>query len=179
MPPKNSGGSSKFRGGHKVIHRTAQTASVRVVTPRSCDYEQLEYWHRRPRRSTGFLFSYHSAIPEIFFQRLLFHCTCWLWGTISIHFLSSSAFWGFRKALEQDAMFSSVSVVRRLEISKHVRDLIILHNNFIRNVVSYSNFERSQKCHCYQLHWYTLFEKCLWRCLINSGLKSPALGSRF
>ena len=34
MPPKNSGGSSKFPGGHKVIHRTPQTASVRVVTPR-------------------------------------------------------------------------------------------------------------------------------------------------
>ena len=34
MPPKNSGGSSKFAGGHKVFHRTAQTAFVRVVTPR-------------------------------------------------------------------------------------------------------------------------------------------------
>ena len=34
MPPKNSGGSSKFPGGHKVFHRTAQTAFVRVVTPR-------------------------------------------------------------------------------------------------------------------------------------------------
>ena len=34
MPPKNSGGSTKFPGGHKVIHRTAQTAFVRVVTPR-------------------------------------------------------------------------------------------------------------------------------------------------
>ena len=34
MPPKNSGGSTKFLGGHKVIHRTAQTAFVRVVTPR-------------------------------------------------------------------------------------------------------------------------------------------------
>ena len=33
MPPKNSGGSTKFPGGHKVIHRTAQTAFVRVVTP--------------------------------------------------------------------------------------------------------------------------------------------------
>ena len=33
----------------------------------------------------------------------------------SIKFLSSSAFLGFRKALEQDAMSSSVSVVRRLE----------------------------------------------------------------
>ena len=35
MPPKNSGGSTKFPGGHKVIHRTAQTAFVRVVTPRN------------------------------------------------------------------------------------------------------------------------------------------------
>ena len=35
MPPKNSGGSTKFPGGHKVIHRTAQTAFVRVVTPRA------------------------------------------------------------------------------------------------------------------------------------------------
>ena len=34
MPPKNSGGSTKFPGGHKVIHKTAQTAFVRVVTPR-------------------------------------------------------------------------------------------------------------------------------------------------
>ena len=34
MPPKNSEGSTKFPGGHKVIHRTAQTAFVGVVTPR-------------------------------------------------------------------------------------------------------------------------------------------------
>ena len=35
MSPKNSGGSTKFPGGHKVIHMTAQTAFVRVVTPRN------------------------------------------------------------------------------------------------------------------------------------------------
>ena len=35
MPPKNSGGSTKFPGGRKVINRTAQTAFVRVVTPRN------------------------------------------------------------------------------------------------------------------------------------------------
>ena len=35
MPPKNSGRSSKFPGGHKVIHRTAQRAFFRVVTPRT------------------------------------------------------------------------------------------------------------------------------------------------
>ena len=37
MPLKNSGGSSKSPGGHKVIHRTAQTAFVKVVTPRNID----------------------------------------------------------------------------------------------------------------------------------------------
>ena len=42
MPPKNSGGSSKFPGGHKVIHRTAETASVSVVTPRSKHYRPLD-----------------------------------------------------------------------------------------------------------------------------------------
>ena len=42
MPPKNSGGSTKFPGGHKVIHRTAQTAFVRVVTPRGfCNVEDI------------------------------------------------------------------------------------------------------------------------------------------
>ena len=34
MPPKNSGGSTKFPGGHKVIHRTAQTAFVRACEER-------------------------------------------------------------------------------------------------------------------------------------------------
>ena len=32
-PPKNSGGSAKFPAGLKVIHRTARTTFVRVVTP--------------------------------------------------------------------------------------------------------------------------------------------------
>ena len=43
MPPKNSGGSTKFPGGHKVIHRTAQTAFVRVVTPRYVGKKPLPY----------------------------------------------------------------------------------------------------------------------------------------
>ena len=42
MPPKNSGGSSKFPGGHKVFHRTAQTAFVRVVTPRMKSFLALK-----------------------------------------------------------------------------------------------------------------------------------------
>ena len=50
----------------------------------------------------------------------------------SINFLSSSEFLGSRKGL--DAISFSISVVRRLEISKHVWDLIFLHNNFMRNV---------------------------------------------
>ena len=34
MLPNNSAGSSKFPGGQQVMYRTAQTAFVRVVTPR-------------------------------------------------------------------------------------------------------------------------------------------------
>ena len=41
MPPKKSGGSTKFPGGHEVIHRAAQTAFVRVVTPR---FELYSRW---------------------------------------------------------------------------------------------------------------------------------------
>ena len=53
MLPKNSGGSSKFPGGHKVIHRTAQTAFVRVFTPR----------HHQPSRSfQGFWANGHPLV---------------------------------------------------------------------------------------------------------------------
>ena len=43
MPLKNSGGSTKFAGGHKVIHRTAQTAFVRVITPRNIVVNYFEF----------------------------------------------------------------------------------------------------------------------------------------
>ena len=32
----------------------------------------------------------------------------------------------------------------------------------------YANFQRSQKRHCYQLHWETLFEECFWSRSLNS-----------
>ena len=61
--------------------------------------------------STGLLFTYHSPIPEYSFFTALVD-----FGVpFSINFLSSSAFLGFGKALEQDTMSSSVSVVRRPE----------------------------------------------------------------
>ena len=37
MPPKNSGGSTKFPGARKVIHRTAQTAFVELSPPVLCN----------------------------------------------------------------------------------------------------------------------------------------------
>ena len=48
----------------------------------------------------------------------------------SINFLSSSAFLGFRKALEQDAM-SFWMCRSEKKSSKHVRDLIFLHTSII------------------------------------------------
>ena len=66
--------------------------------------------------STGFFFpTIRSAIPEIFFKEYFFSGIVDFGVPLSINFLSSSAFLGFRKALEQDAMSSTVSVVRRLE----------------------------------------------------------------
>ena len=56
MPPKNSGGSTKFPGGHKVIHRTAQTAFVRVVTPRYGGIPTRKRDDEHPRR-------FHKGIP--------------------------------------------------------------------------------------------------------------------
>ena len=58
------------------------------------------------------------------------------------------------------------------KISKHVWDLIFLHNNFIRNAFSYSNFQYSRKCHCqYQLYWGTFFQECFWSRSINSRVR--------
>ena len=56
MPPKNSGGSTKFPGGHKVINRTAQTAFVRVVIPR--DWKRLlrKLVQKRPRHAISYRF---------------------------------------------------------------------------------------------------------------------------
>ena len=34
----------------------------------------------------------------------------------------------------------------------------------------YANFQLSQKCHFYQLHWDTLFQECFWSRLINCCL---------
>ena len=65
----------------------------------SCEYVRLEFW----------IFVYLPFGHEIFFQRLLFTTLVDFGVLFSINFLSSPAFLGLRKALEQDAMFSSVS----------------------------------------------------------------------
>ena len=58
MPPKNSGGSTKFPGGHKVIHRTAQTAFVRVVTPR-VKWQNFKFTWEKERQGDKF---YHLCL---------------------------------------------------------------------------------------------------------------------
>ena len=46
------------------------------------------------------------------------------------------------------------------KISKHVWDLIFLHYNFIRNIFFLMLISN--------VHWDTLFQKCLWSRLVNS-----------
>ena len=104
--------------------------------------------------STGFLFTYHSAIPDFFSGIVDFGLP------FSINLLSPSAFLGFRKALEQDGMSSSVR-----ETGKFLNTSEIWFSCIIISYVvffSYANFQRIQKRHCYQLHWNTLFRECFW-----------------
>ena len=62
----------------------------------------------------------------------------------SIKFLSSSALLGFRKALEQEAMSSSVS--RRKAGSKHVWDLMFLHTNLYLKCFSRMQISNIHEC---------------------------------
>ena len=52
----------------------------------------------------------------------------------SINFFSSSAFLGLRKALEQDAMSSSVSVVRRRKVPNACEIWFSYKSNFTYNI---------------------------------------------
>ena len=86
-------------------------------------------------------FSSHSAIPGKFSETTLSLHVLTFKVTFSINFLSSSAFLGFRKALEQDAM-SFWMCRSEKKSSKHVRDLIFLHTSIIPNMLI-SNVHKS------------------------------------
>ena len=125
-------------------------ANSKCPSVASCEYARLEYWI--------FVYRPFSHCRKNFLRDYFFTVLFDFGLPFSINFLSSSAFLGFRKALEHDTMCSSVSVVRTLEnVQTRVK----------RNIFSYTNFQRSQKRHCYQLHWDTLFQKCLWSRSIN------------
>ena len=84
--------------------------------------------------STGFLFTYHSVILEIFFQRLLFQWIVDFRVPFSINFLSSLHFEAFEKLRGKTLCPLWLVLFIDWKISKHVWDLIFLHNNFIYNV---------------------------------------------
>ena len=63
MLPKNSGGSSKFPGGHKVVHRTAQTAFVGVDTPRSTTIKENNQIRKHFKKLENSLF---KSIDKLF-----------------------------------------------------------------------------------------------------------------
>ena len=66
--------------------------------------------------STSFSLSYHSAIPENLFKGYFFTARVDFRVAFSINLLFSPNILGFRKALEHNAMSSSVSVVRRRKV---------------------------------------------------------------
>ena len=71
MPPKNSGGSTKFLGGHKVIHRTAQTVFVRVVTPR--DYYKVRQYRWPMSRIITDRFIFTHILGQFFSRKWNIH----------------------------------------------------------------------------------------------------------
>ena len=87
----------------------------------------------------------------------------------SINFFSSSAFHRHPKSSQHKTLFPLrlVSFVD-VKISKHVWDLIFLHDISYVMFFAYVNFQLSQKRRCYQLHWHTLSQECLCSRLINS-----------
>ena len=84
--------------------------------------------------SSRFLFSYHSAIPENLFKGYFFTTRAEFGVVFSINFISSPAFLGFWKALEQGAMSSSVSAVgRRIVLNACIIWFSCMYN-FISNI---------------------------------------------
>ena len=82
-------------------------SSVQVLHPRlaSCDSTQGSIFQSRTIRPS----------QNFFFKEYFLSAIVAFGVPFSINFHSSSGFLGFRKALKQDAMSSSVSGVRRLE----------------------------------------------------------------
>ena len=66
--------------------------------------------------STSFSLSYHSAISENLFKGYFFTARVDFGVAFSINLLFSPDILGFRKALEHNAMSSSVRVVRRRKV---------------------------------------------------------------
>ena len=66
--------------------------------------------------NTSFSLSYHSAISENLFKGYFFTARVDFGVAFSINLLFSADILGFRKALEHNAMSSSVRVVRRRKV---------------------------------------------------------------
>ena len=80
--------------------------------------------------STSFSLSYHSAIPENLFKGYFFTALVDFGVAFSINLLFSPDILGFRKALEHNAMSSSVSVVRRRKVLNACEISLFLHVEF-------------------------------------------------
>ena len=80
---------------------------------------------------TRFSFFYLLAISEIFFKRYFFTARADFGVAFSIKMLFSPDILGFRKALEHNAMSSSVSVYRRRKVLNACKIYFSCMSNFI------------------------------------------------
>ena len=86
-----------------------------LLTMDECIINVWGYTEILPARVLDFCLPTIRPFQKIVFKEYFFSGIVDFGVPFSINFLSSSGFLGFRKALEQDAMSSSVSDVRRLE----------------------------------------------------------------
>ena len=126
-------------------------------------HKTYQLWKRKAR-VLDFRLPTIRPLQKNFFKQYFFSGILGFGVPFSINFPSSSAFWDFRKPLEQNAMSSSVTGQFLNTGEIWFSYITILYVMFF----SYVNFQLSQKSHCYQLHWDTLFQECFWSRSINS-----------
>ena len=108
---QNNTNSNQFN----ISQKFSDTAVILAIAVSKRCTQDLPVVTVSKARVLDFCLSTIRPFQKIVFKEYFFSGIVDFGVPFSINFLSSSGFLGFRKALEQDAMSSSVSGVRRLE----------------------------------------------------------------
>ena len=107
--------NNKHSNQFNISQTFSDTAVILAIAVSKRCTQDLPVVTVRKARVLDFCLPTIRPFQKIVFKEYFFSGIVDFGVPFSINFLSSSGFLGFRKALEQDAMSSSVSDVRRLE----------------------------------------------------------------